>query len=59
MTCDDIVRHYNVLLFGEDGTVARDGRRITFLVMMLAVAVVASGCIFLDANRRNDFTGPS
>ncbi len=38
---------------------ARDGRRITFLVMLLAVAVVASGCIFLDTNRRNNFTGPS
>lgn len=39
--------------------VGRHGRRITFLVMLLALAVVASGCIFLDTDRRNNFTGPS
>lgn len=34
-------------------------RRVTFLVMVLAIAVVASGCIFLDADRRSNFRGPS
>src|SRR5690625_3439879 len=27
--------------------------------MVLAIAVVASGCIFLDADRRSNFRGPS
>lgn len=37
----------------------RHGRRVTFAVTLLSIALVASGCFFLDTNRRNNFSGPS
>lgn len=37
----------------------RHGRRVAFMVALLSIALVASGCFLLDANRRNNFKGPS
>lgn len=34
-------------------------RRVSGLAVLMLLAVTAGGCIFLDAGRRSNFTGPS
>lgn len=39
--------------------VNKDGKRVIGLAVFLVLAVTLGGCIFLDADRRDNFTGPS